>query len=209
MIRQHNRARALFGAVGLAAILAVPASATRVDLLVYENADNANTAVLDLWVDVLPSVGGVDFVFHNDGTDGVVTAVYFEGSAFAGALSGGVISAESAGVDFSVGATPPNPAQPGFLYGGSWLGNLFSADANPPPSTKGINHGGTETLTISFSLSGATVADVVAALNDGSFRIAQHVQSIGTGDFSVWTINPAPGSVALLGLAGFAARRRR
>ncbi|MBX3364640.1 MAG: hypothetical protein KF866_07735 [Phycisphaeraceae bacterium] len=205
MLSSKMRIRALIGAGTVAAMCAMPAMGTRVDLLVYENADNADTSVLDLWVDVLPSAGGVDFVFHNDGTDGVAANVYFENTAFSSAfMSNGAITFQSAGVNFAPGGSPGNPAPPGMMWGGAWAGNIFSAGATPPPSMNGLSPG--ETMTISFDLTGATVADVLDALNSGSFRIAQHVISIG--EFSVWTITPAPSALALLGLAAVGRRRR-
>lgn len=204
--------KSCFGALAgsVLAAAALPAGATRVDLLVYENADGADESLLDLWVDVTDSAGKVNFTFHHDGADGVVGNVYFENTAAVmGLLTSPTISFQSAGVSFSSGSAPPNPAQPGFLFGGTWAGNLFSAQAGNPKPANGINHGGAELLTVSFSASGIDAAGVVAALNNGSFRIAQHVLSIGTGEFSVWTVNPAPGSLALLGVAGLVARRRR
>ena len=188
------------------------ASATRVNLGVYENANNASLLGIDLWVDVVDGPGStVDFVFHNDSTaPAFISAIYFENKPASSGLSGGAIFAQSAGVNFSPPATPPNPAQPGFLFGGSWAGNLLSLDANSPSPTNGINHGGLESLTVRFNATGTNAAAVSASLrsNPAGFRIAQHVQGL-TGGFSVWTINPAPGSLAILAVAGLAGSRRR
>ncbi|MCE7970504.1 MAG: PEP-CTERM sorting domain-containing protein [Leptolyngbya sp. PLA2] len=195
---------------GVVAVCAGSAFADRVDLFVYENADNADVGGLDLWADLVDGGTYIDITFYNDSTaSSVVTAIYFE--KFSG-LTGGSIVFESAGVDFSDGATPPNPAQPGLNYGGSWSGNLYSTDANPPPAHNGINHGGTESLTIRFDYAGGTTfGDVKSALtaSDPTWRIAQHVQGL-PGGYSVWSISvPAPGSLALVGLAGLAGLRRR
>ncbi len=197
---------------GVMAACAGSAFADRIDLFVYENADNADLGGIDLWADLVDGGTYIDITFYNDSTaSSVVTSVYFE--AFSG-LTGGSIVFESAGVNFSDGATPANPAQPGFSYGGSWGGNLYSAGAVPPPSSNGINEGGTESLTIRFDYAGGTTFDDVKnALTSGGpdWRIAQHVQGLGDdGEFSVWTITvPAPGSLALVGLAGLAGLRRR
>ncbi|MCL4742791.1 MAG: PEP-CTERM sorting domain-containing protein [Phycisphaerales bacterium] len=199
----------LAGVVGLCAGSAL---ADRIDLFVYENADNADIGGLDLWADLVDGGTFIDITFYNDSTaPAVVTSVYFE--AFAG-LTGGSIVFESVGVNFSDGATPGNPAQPGFSYGGSWGGNLYSAGAESPRPVNGINEGGTESLTIRFDyVGGTTFGDVKAALTSGGpdWRIAQHVQGVGdNAEFSVWSITvPAPGSLALVGLAGLAGIRRR
>ncbi|MBX3322091.1 MAG: hypothetical protein KF757_03775 [Phycisphaeraceae bacterium] len=199
------------GMVALAAggLLCVGAASAgvRVDLFVYENSDNGDVSMIDLWVDVVDSGSFVDFVFRNDSTGPATVAnVYFEMNSL---LSGGSVHAQSGGVSFSTGGNPPNPAQPAFLYGGAWGGNLYRAGANPPPSFNGIDPG--ETLTIRFSLVGS-YADVVAALQPNAtdgFRIAQHVISVND-DFSIWTINtPTPGGAAVLALGGLVAMRRR
>ena len=197
-------------AVASVCALAGMAHAIRVDLGVYENAGNASLSGIDLWVDVLDAPGpSIDFVFHNDSSAGsFVTALYFE--AGLPGLSGGSIVDQSAGVSFNMGATPPNPAQPGFLFGGSWNGNLVSFDADNPSPTWGINQGGLETLTVRLNASGIDANGVATALlaNPREFRIAQHVQGI-EGQFSVWTVTPAPASLALLGLGGLVVGRRR
>lgn len=186
------------------------AHAIRVDLGVYENSNNASLSGIDLWVDVLDAPGpAIDFVFHNDSTaSSFITAVYFE-TGLAG-LSGGSIVDQSAGVAFAAPATPTNPAQPAFLWGGSWAGNLASFDANSPSPTWGINEGGLETLTVRLNASGTNASAVAAALNADPrrWRIAQHVQGI-EGQFSVWSVTPAPGGLALLGLGGLVVGRRR
>ncbi len=199
---------------GLAAIAAggllcasMASAGVRVDLVVYENSSNGDVTNVDLWVNLVDGGTHVDFVFHNDSTIGATVAnVYFEMNAL---MANGSIAGQSAGVDFDVGGNPQNPAQPGFLYGGSWGGNLFRARAENPAPHNGINPG--ETLTIRFDLVGS-FADVLAAVQPGAnngFRIAQHVISVN-GDFSVWSINtPTPGGAAVLALGGLVAMRRR
>lgn len=200
-------------AVALLSAVAV-ANADIVDLSVYENADNANVAGLDLFVDVTDGGTYVDFMFGNSSTiSAIVTAVYVEDTAaIDGWLLNGRIAGESAGVDFSDGATPPNPASIGIDFGGAWGGNLYSADAESPSPTHGINETGNESLTLRFDYgNGATFGDVLAALtaDDPGFRFAQHVQGLPGGS-SVWTTTvPAPGSLAALALVGAMASRRR
>ncbi|MBX3323253.1 MAG: hypothetical protein KF757_09715 [Phycisphaeraceae bacterium] len=196
----------MIGFLTVVGIAALAGAGVRVDLIVYENADNADVSILDLWVNLVDGGTYVDFTFHNDSTGSATVAnVYFEANSL---MSGGSIVGQSAGVSFTDGGSPPNPAQPGFLFGGAWGGNLYSASANPPPSMNGIDPG--ETLTVRFTLVGS-FADVLAAVQPnaiGGLRIAQHV--INLGEFSVWTINtPSPGSIALLGFGAACAVRRR
>ncbi len=196
---------AVAGMIGAAS--AVASAGVRIDLAVYENSSGGDTSKLDLWVDVINGGSVVDFVFRNDSTGPAVVAnVYFEMNSL---IANGSIAGQSAGVSFATGGSPPNPAQPGFLFGDSWGGNLYRARAGSPAPQNGINPG--ESMTVRFDLVGS-YADVVSALqpnaSDG-FRIAQHVISVNN-DFSVWTINtPTPGSAAVLGLGGLLAVRRR
>ncbi len=197
----------LAGLIAVAGFAALTHAGVRVDLIVYENADAADVSALDLWVNLTDGGTFVDFTFHNDSTaPATVANVYFEANSL---LSGGAIVGSTGTVIFADGGTPMNPAPPGMPYGGAWGGNLYRASATPPPSTNGIDPG--ETLTVRFTLVGS-FADVLAAVQpnaSGGFRIAQHVISVND-DFSVWTINtPSPGTVALLGLGGLTAVRRR
>jgi uncharacterized protein (TIGR03382 family) len=205
-MRKYGAKAALAAGLLLCAAAGSASAGVRVDLLVYENADNAGIGHLDLWVDVINGGSTVDFVFHNDSTGpGVVANIYVEMNSL---ISSGSLGATSGTVDFNLGGSPGNPAQPAFLYGGAWGGNEFSARADSPAPSNGIGMG--ESLTVTFDLVGS-YADVVAALQPGAadgFRIAQHVISVGQA--SVWTINtPTPGSLGLLGLAGLVAVRRR
>jgi len=196
-----------FTVLALAAC-ASAASANRVDLLMFENAGGVDPLIVDLWVDVIDQGSTVDFVFHNDSTDGVVAAIYFESNGVStGLMANGALGATSGIVNFDTPASPGSP--PGSIsgFGGTWGGNLFAADADSPAPTNGIGVG--ETLTISFDLLGS-YGDVLGALQnpDTGFRIAQHATSFGQN--SIWTTTvPAPGAAALLGLGGLIAGRRR
>lgn len=197
-------ARLLTG-IGLLTAAAAAASADRVDLFVFENADGVDTSIVDLWVDVIDQGSNIDFVFHNDSTMGAVTAVYFETNNL---IANGLIFGSAGTVNFAAGASPASPAGSVFAFGGSWAGNTYSADADSPGPTNGVGVG--ETLTVRFDLLGS-YADVLAALAPSAadgFRIAEHAQAFGP--YSLWTSNvPAPGAAAFLGLAGLLAARRR
>src|SRR5690606_16713010 len=149
------------------------------------------------------------FVFRNDSSIGSsVASVYFENVPVASDLSNPIITMGEPGVSFSAGADPMRP--PGSIDAifSPWSGNLFSAQADAPKPNEGINPA--ERLTISFD-NGGSFSDMLTALRDGSgsFRVAAHVIGLPGGE-SVWISNvPAPAPLALLGLAGLAATRRR
>jgi hypothetical protein len=207
----------VFASLGVVAA----ASAERIDLFVFENADGAEVSSLDLWVDVVDRGAYADFVFHNDSTvASTVTNIYIESTDFStsGLTDGRIENPQPAGVDFRPGSAPPTPPGSIAAEGGAWQGNLFSAKAKKPGSGKdGIDPG--EHLVLQFDLDGIAFSDLIDALTGDSpaFRIAQHVQ--GIGEFSVWTVNgdgenaivplPSGAALSLAGLAIVATRRRR
>lgn len=193
--------------------MATLACAARVDLEVFENDSGADVSGLDLWVDVLNSAGKAEFIFHNDSTiSSIITEIYFE-SGLSDLLSNPMIAAESAGVDFEVGATPANPP------GGTnidWEGTFFSVGRvakggvdnginNPPPI---------ETLAITFDFVGAEDIDaIIDALGQVGTRIAEHIQALPC-DNSVSAVTvplPAalgPGLLLLASIGAFRLRRQ-
>mgnify|MGYP000926007260 CR=1 FL=1 len=56
--------------------------------------------------------------------------------------------------------------------------------------------------------SGNSISDLIAAMNSGSLRVGMHVIAFANGESESF-VTPAPGSVALLGLAGLTIGRRR
>ena len=147
---------------------------------------------------------GVQFVFTNNvGIASVITDIYFDDSASPAVLqlNSLVVFAQSAGVSFSQGASPPN------LPGGNTLGfNVtagLSADSDPPAAPNGINAAG-ESLTLRINYAtGATFTDVENAINSGALRIGLHVQAIapqGGSDSYVNTAVPEPATLGLLGM---------
>lgn len=197
------------------------AAAERIDLFVFENADNADVSGLDLWVDVVDQGAYADFVFHNDSSVACfIRSIYVESTGFSGAslADGRIESPQPVGVNFEPGATPGNP--PGSIsgFGGPWGGNLFDVGAVKPGANKdGVDPG--QTLVLQFDYDGITYQQLIDALtgDEPAFRIAQHVQGVG-GVSSIWAVNeggasvvPLPGAAAmtLAGLALVAGRRRR
>lgn len=133
-----------------------------------------------------PSAGEVRFDFTNLGTaDASITDIYFDAAdwlVFA-------FSSDGPGVDFEPGARPRN------LPGGGMLTpafeTSFGADSEAPSVRNGIDPG--ETLALVFRLgAGRALADVAAALADGSLRIGLHVQGFSSGG-SASFVNVAPG----------------
>lgn len=208
----------LIAALGVAPSVA---SADRIDLIVFENADGADVSGLDLWVDVIDRGTHADFVFHNDSTiSSFVRSVYIEGTDFAeDALDNGRVGpSQQDGVSFVEGGSPPNPAGSIKHFGGDWRGNLFASKASQSGSGKdGIDAG--EQLVLQFDYDQVSFATLISGLTSEQpgFRIAQHVQGL-PGGYSVWTKNdtgervvPLP-SAAMMSLAGMgliAGRRRR
>lgn len=205
-----------FGAVG--------AEAATYSFVGVTNTSSTNVATgqNQLSVNVLDSGSGtVSFTFANAGPlASSITDVYWDDQAgllgTMGAISG------SSGVSYSQYASPGN------LPGGQSIGfsvspSGASADSNSGPGgvmKNGVNPG--EWLTIVWSLlSGATYADVLAALNlggdqPGSLRIGVHVQGFGNGgseSFVNGTPAPVPvpaAGILLIGaLGGLAAMRGR
>jgi hypothetical protein len=198
--------RTMFAAAATLAVSCGMASATTISFNVFENADNAPIGGLVVNATVIDNGASADFVFTNTSSiNSSITDIYFEKGADQ-VLGAGSIFLESSGVNFSNGASPPNP--PGSI--GGWDGNHYSADSDSPVSTNGINP--TESLTIRFGYdAGKNFADLLQALTTPSFRIAMHIQGVGNGS-SVWAVSkpvPAPGAAGLLASAGLIAARRR
>ncbi len=151
----------------------------------------------------------VSFKFTNTGPLAMsITDIYFDDGTLLGIAS---ITNGGPSVDFSQGASPGN------LPGGNALSPAFqttagfSADSNPPTQPNGVNPG--EMVTIVFNLiNGMTFADTINALNTPGdhLRIGIHVQGFANGGSESFVNRvPAPSALALLGLGGLAAARRR
>jgi uncharacterized protein (TIGR03382 family) len=171
-----------------------------VDGITNNSVFSTNVGEAQLTIDVSGGPGTVVFLLQNSGPDACSVAnVYFDDIG----LLGSAVIGNGSGVNFEAGGSPPD------LPGGSGIGfitdQVFSA-RNPKP-TNGVNAG--ESLTLTFALlGGSSVADVVSAMNSGSLRVGMHVISFANGE-SEGFVTPTPGSLALLGLGGLAAFRRR
>lgn len=164
--------------------------------------------------------GFVNFEFTNSGPEeSSITDVYFDDNAdpalFVQAIA--EIDDSDSGVSFSEGASPSN------LRGGKMIGfqatmGLTADSKRPKVSRNGVNPG--ESLGILLELAnGSTFSDVTTALADSSLRVGIHVQAFANGGSESFVNSPGdsppavpePGSLAIfgIGLAGFAARRRR
>jgi hypothetical protein len=191
------------------ALGSLAAEAATYNFVGVSNNSATNTAAgqSQLSIDVL-AVGttGVSFTFLNTGSSAMsITDVYWDDQArVLGSM--GSITDSGSGVSFSQGASPGNlPA--GNNIGFTVSPSGASADSNAPVQPMGVNPG--EWLTIVWSLiSGATYADVLAALNlggdqAGSLRVGIHVQGFsggGSETFVNGTPPPAPVPVPAAGL---------
>jgi MYXO-CTERM domain-containing protein len=152
-------------------------------------------------LDTAPNLAS--FVFDNTGPDNAVIAgVYFDGDILTGLSS--IIN--GVGVLFSPGGNPielPAAAQIGFMTD-------FHARADEPSAINGVNP--SEMVEIQMSYAGS-FADLEAAVMGGGLRIGLH--GIGFGDLKEGSESflnkgaPAPGTLALLAMAGLVGKRRR
>lgn len=149
--------------------------------------------------------GKVAFTFTNAGPAQMsICDVYFHAPSFTSIST----IVNGPGVNYTPGATPSN------LPGGNSISPAFvttlglSADSAPPPVANGVQPG--EWLTIVLNLAPAkTYSDVIGELNSGTAaRVGIHVQGFANGESESF-VTPAPGAVALLGLGGLVAARRR
>ena len=151
----------------------------------------------------------IAFTFSNAGpAASSITDIYFDDGAY---VSGIASISSMPGVSFSPNASPPN------VPGGNNASPAFSttvglsADSNPPAQPNGVNPGESVVLTLNLQ-PGKTFADVIAAMNmpGDNFRVAIHVQGFANGGSESFIHNvPTPGALALMGMGGLLAARRR
>jgi hypothetical protein len=216
-------------AMSIAVGIAAPAGAVTYgfDCITNNLAGDCTIGEAQLSVDVTagPLANQVTFTFNNVGAGASSIAdVYFDDGTLLGISAlrdaddsivalGGL---GSPGVDFSLGAAPPD------LPGGNTVVPPFNvtagflADSDAPAQPNGVNPG--EFLQIVFNLqAGKTLADTLSALalagQPGGLRIGIHVQGFGSGGSESFINNPVPepGTFALVaaGMLGLGIARRR
>jgi hypothetical protein len=129
----------------------------------------------------------VDFLFTNVGSAASsITEVYFDDVVPALLGSPGKIE-ESSGVKFATGCTPHNlPA--GHPVGFS---SNYCVGSEAPTQPSGVNPG--EWLRVSYTLQpSATLAQVLAALDGGDYRVGIHVQGFQNGQSESGISGPVP-----------------
>jgi hypothetical protein len=178
---------------------------------ITSNSGQQATLATQLSMDVTEVSGNVSFNFKNNvGIISSVQEIYFDDFTPAWLTYSSMVA--SSGVFFGPDAAGPVlPGGNGSPYN-FVVSEGFDADKTGQAQTQvsqilnGINQS-TENLEIIFTLNNShTFSDVLAALDDGTFRVGLHVQSIGTDGESDSFINtpntpvPEPGTMMLLGL---------
>lgn len=189
--------------------------------------NNVNSVISgesQLFVDVVSyNANQVLFTFKNIGSNACsITDIYFDNGSPSKTLSSVafLIDADEnggdAGVDFSIGAAPPelpsaNNISPAFSTTPSFL-----MDSDSPISSKGVNPG--ESFGVVFNLlSGKNFQNVLNSLANRELRIGIHAQSFSQGTSESF-VNIPPKSVpepatiglltaSLIGFTGFKRRR--
>ena len=163
---------------------------------------------VNIYMDVDNGGNIAKFSFYNDSTvESTVTRIYFDDGTLLGATQGII---NGPGTDF-VEKYPGPGDVPGHNIIDFNADREFNIGADSPPPVNGISNIGVgEWVTIEFELVGGTLQDVLNELNDGSLRVALHIQAFADGS-SESAVNaiPEPATVLLLGLGGLVLRKRR
>ena len=198
--------------VGIA-LLSVTALSAQAYTFNFTNITNnksgdVNIGKNQLSLDVTYDGTSVSFKFTNAvGSASSIAQVYFDDQD--GILSTMSISS-SGDVSFSDGADPKNV--PGWSTLDPKFSSIFSAGATKQGGvTKNGVSSSSEWLTLTFNIAqGSSFDDIINALNNGSLRVAVHVQGFDSGGSESFINTPIPAAAWLLGsgLVGLVGVRR-
>jgi|GEM_PF-2684693 len=190
------------------------AQAQTSNFVIFENADGVDVSGLNIGLEVVDLGTQVEFLISNNSEiEARVTSIYFEATEFSQENLSNPMIQNYSGVNYTADRVSPRGPAGSIKHteGGDWRGTYFGlAPTTPQPNLSAMSPG--EMVSVIFDLENdLTASDVFSALNDPveGFRITMHIQSVGAEGASVWGVNPTPGTVALFGMGGLVASRRR
>ena len=213
----------IVGPALLVSALSVPAQAVTYGFfcLSGNSATDCAAGESQLFVDVTElGPQEVTFTFYNTGpAASSITDVYFDDGSLLGISSlvdrDDGIGGDS-GVDFSLGASPPNLPGANNIFPSFQVTAGFLADSDPAVQPNGVNPG--EWLAVNFLLQGTqTYADVLDELSTGELRIGIRSQGFSGGGSESFVNSPVAIPVpaaawffgsAMLALAGLRRQQR-
>jgi hypothetical protein len=205
-ILRKNVFRTLVTAAAVVTMMGVakPASAEIFGFSCITNNLASDCAILESQVYMEVDAGAIEntvaFLFTNVGpAASSITDVYFN-DLMPPLLGSPAYITSSSGVSFSADCSPPN------LPGGQDYGftTSYCADSNTPTQPMGVNPG--EWLSIAYTLQGdSTLANVIAALISGTYRVGLRIQGFASGGSESGINGPPrqvtePSVLALMGI---------
>jgi hypothetical protein len=135
----------------------------------------------------------VRFEFHNDGSTGIISSIYFERGVLADIAA--IDVGDQEGVEFVIGAHPGN--LPGHNISSS-VDQDFTVSAKPPRKKTGV--GPDEWVAIIFDLQpDKTFTDLISQIDNSDLRFAVRAQGVPS-DVVIVNQVPEPATLAIVAL---------